>query len=163
MNDHALISAYQGGDKEAFTKIYRKYYERVYWFVFKYLRNEQDTEDVVQDTFLKMILYKNSFNPDLTFSTWLFEIAKNCAFDKMEERGFMQLKEQRSDRTPEKDCIANDRMHLLEQELDRMPDTMSEAVRLRVLGQYTYKEIARALDVKIGTVKSRIHRGMEQL
>ena len=85
MNDKALIKRCRRGDRSAFDELIRTYYDYVAGFLLKMASDTQLTEDLTQDTFLKMIRNIEKFDPggSASFGTWLIAIAKNCCIDHL--------------------------------------------------------------------------------
>ena len=70
-------------DSERITEIYDKYSKAVYRMAFAYCKNKADAEDIMQETFVKLAIKKPAFKGKCSFKTWLFTIARNCAFDHL--------------------------------------------------------------------------------
>jgi len=82
-DDSDLVRAAQHGDQRAFAQLVEKYEARVYNLARKMMRDPQDAEDVLQETFLSVFRHLNDFHGDSSFSTWLYRIATNAALMKL--------------------------------------------------------------------------------
>jgi len=85
-NDITLVQAAQGGDKRAFAQLVEKYEQRVYNLARKMMRDQQDAEDVLQETFISVYRNLQNFHGDSSFSTWLYRIATNASLMKLRGR-----------------------------------------------------------------------------
>lgn len=181
MDNNQLIEKYQGGDESAFNKIYHRFKDRIFWFIYGYVKNQQDAEDLTQDTFLDLVRFHNQYSPGRAkFSTWLYHMAKmNCytyykhnnntknggveiSIDKEPETGKkLEIKSS----SPLPDRIAGDKilMEKVKSKMKKINTDYAVVVNLYDLREFTYKEICNILGVNMGTVKSRLHRGRSYL
>ncbi len=145
---------------EDFKLIYDQYRGLIRRFIWHYVRNEQDVEDLVQITFLKAWLYRDSFRGDCLFTTWLCTIAKNTTLNFLTSRNHKMVLN-----GGDLDNMAHPADEILElitkdytlYALDYLSEEQLELVDLLLLG-YSYKQLASTLGIPIGTVRSRIHR-----
>lgn len=167
--DRMLVDRARRGDQEAFRSIVEKYERRLIGLVWGLVGDRADAEDVAQDAFLRAFRGLGSFRGQSSFRTWLFQIALNAA------RSFRQGRERRVEAggvgpvdpetaaaagSLEQGLIARDR---LRRALEELPAEQREAVLLRDVEGFDYREIAELLGVPIGTVESRIFRGRARL
>ena len=85
-SDEQLMRAFQTGDREAMYHLFQNNKVRILNFCFGLLGNRADAEEVAGDVFLTIIKYKDYYDPNRTFSTWLFTIARNQCFNRMRKR-----------------------------------------------------------------------------
>ena len=134
----------------------------LYGTAFRMTRNAQDAEDLVQETFLRAYRAFDGFTPGSNIRAWLYTILHRVRTDAFRRSS-------RSPRTvemtgegpsvpPPQDALAQGGEDLA-RALTALPDVFRNAVVLRDVEDFSYQEIARILDVPIGTVMSRIHRG----
>ena len=174
--DEELIARFQKGDVYAFEKIVSRYKDPLVNFVYNFLGNRIDAEDVVQETFLRVFKNKHLYRNIAKFSTWIYTIASNLAKTELRRRKIKQFFSISSKGTDEKDYDLPDRSHDVEKdvdrlmkqetvlkEIDRLPSPFKEAVILRDIQDLSYEEISGILDVPLGTVKSRVNRGRARL
>ncbi|MFO7302529.1 MAG: sigma-70 family RNA polymerase sigma factor [Acidobacteriota bacterium] len=167
--DRDLVDRARRGDQEAFRRIVEKYERRVRGLVWGLVGDRSDAEDVAQEAFLRAFRSLSSFGGRSSFRTWLFQIALNAARTHRQSRR-SRLQPEAVDpadleRAPEtgsveQGLIARDR---LRRALGQLPADMREAVLLRDVEGFEYREIAELLDIPIGTVESRIFRGRARL
>jgi len=154
-----LLRRVSEGNDDAFEELYVQTGKGVYAFVYTYLHNAADTEDVVQTVYLKVKLgihtYKHGSNP----KAWLLQIAKNQSLN--------ELKKRRREVPTEEIEIVSDPQFGEGTVMDAMKRCLSEEeqriVTLHVLWAYKHKEIAEILHCPIGTVTSKYKRALEKL
>ena len=184
--EEALLTAFRSGDAAAFDGLIEMYSAKLYKVAYALLGSRQDAEEVVQDTFLRAYRALGAFRGESSLETWLHRIALNLARNKYQwnhRRGAglnvslsqpadsdggdsgQETEQDVPDRRMEPDLV-------LEQDeigtnimkaLSRLPDNIRETMLLRHVNDMPYEQIARKLDCKVGTVKSRLSRGREML
>ncbi len=169
MNDIKLILACQNGNKQAFNELIALYYPYVSKFLLKLTANDAISEDLIQDTFVKLIRSIDSFDVHgkAAFATYLMTIAKNCYIDYLRKNKniMVNIDEQEiADTSTLENKVLN---HLEASELlkavDALPWEQAQAIKLKYLEQLTLQEIAEKFNTKPKTIKSRIHDGMVKL
>ena len=152
-------------------EVVREHADRVYRLAYRLSGNRADAEDLTQETFVRVFRSLAQYAPG-TFEGWLHRITTNLFLDLVRRRQrirFDALPEDAGDRLAGSDPgpeQAYDEMHLdpeIQAALDALPPDFRVAVVLCDLEQLSYEEIAATLDIKLGTVRSRIHRGRAQL
>ena len=154
----------------SWDEIVRDHSARVYRLAYRLTGNQHDAEDLTQDVFVRVFRSLSSYTPG-TFEGWLHRITTNLFLDLVRRRArirFDALPEDAErlaspDRGP---AQTYDDTHFdadVQRALDALPPDFRAAVVLCDLEGLSYEEIAATLDVKIGTVRSRIHRGRSQL
>jgi len=164
-----LILSCQKGQKKAFNKLIRLYYPYVSKFLRKLTMDEKLSEDLVQETFVKLIrgIDRYDVNGEASFSSYLMAIAKNCYFDYMRKnmKTLISIDDfEIADRMLPEDRLLNRiEMAKIMREIDSLPYEQGEAIRLKYLERYTLQEIAEKFSTESKTIKSRIHSGMSKL
>jgi RNA polymerase sigma-70 factor (ECF subfamily) len=162
-----LIQRALRGDIEAWGEIVRRYKEAVFGIAFGILGNAPDAEDATQDAFIRA--YENLERYDLKrrFSTWIFTITANICKNKLRrERFFAPLKDAvqlLGGEDPAEQVEREERQLLVQEALAALDEKYRAPLVLRYYGELDYKEIAEALGMPEGTVKTRIHRAKLQL
>ena len=175
--DEELLKRVNEGDTVAFDMIVKKYKLRLLNFVYRFLGNRDQAEELVQETFLRVFRERKNHARISNFSTWIFTIAGNLAKSELRRRKrwrFFSLDQPESDEGTEfeipdesqrPDDLAHDRM--IERAVTRAMDTLSpkyrEAVILRDIQGFAYEEIAEIIGCPVGTVKSRVNRARLRL
>ena len=169
MNEKALIKKCQRGDRQAFDELIRLYYDYVFGFLLKTTADETLTEDLTQETFLKMIRSIEKFDSggSAGFGTWLITIAKNCYIDHL-RRNRIYLEDITELPLEDEHNVADEveRKLTFEQVLaamDTLPPEQALAIRLKYVEDMTLAQIAERFGVQSKTIKSRIHDGTAKL
>lgn len=162
-SDAELLTAFLAGDDRSFGALMDRHEQRVFAVALKITGSRSDALDATQDAFITAFRKAESFRGDAAFGTWLYRIAINAAKDVVRRRKpAEELKEDGSvDRSDPGDVVTL-RVDIAVA-LGQLPDEYRDAVVMHDLGGIPYEEIARSLDVRIGTVKSRISRGRRRL
>lgn len=176
LSDEELIALFQGGNPEAFDIIVGKFKNPLMNFIYRFTSNSTESEDIVQETFVKVFVNKHSYKPIAKFSTWIYTIAANLAKTQLRRKAritfFSSLSKKYDgeeiefeDKNYNLDSITNTVMmdEIIQKALDRIPLKYREAVVLRDIQDLPYEEIATITGTNIGTVKSRINRGRDML
>lgn len=173
LDDRALVTRVQEGDRDAFSTLVVRYQERVYNLVLRGLTDQDAALDVAQEVFLKAYRGLARFQGDSQFFTWLFRITMNetitarrrrdrrgrpISLDRTDEDG-----EKRSDPPAATDdpgaAVARlDDQALVQQAIAGLEDEQAEVLLLRDIDGRSYQEISEILECPLGSVKSRIHR-----
>ncbi|MEY2880165.1 MAG: hypothetical protein RLZZ15_2545 [Verrucomicrobiota bacterium] len=181
--DHDLVTRFKGGDQAAFDLMVSRYWDRIYSMVHQLLRNQQDAEEVTQDAFIRAHRGLANFRGDSAFSTWLYQIATNLA----RNRYWYWWRRKRDKSLPFDAPLGVDNdltlaevipadaptpgdLAVTAEFVDRIAEVMDtlsakhrEILVMRNVKNLSYEEIARILDISVGTVKSRIARARESL
>lgn len=177
-SDFELIEDAINGNEDAFGIIMERYKYSLYGLIFKMVRNHEETQDLVQEAFIKSYNALESFNKQYSFSTWLFKIASNNCIDHLRKRrlpttsidapiqtddGSISQDLPDNSYSPEKDSLRDELFSSVNSIIEELPDKYKEVINLRHKEDKSYEEIAQALDIPIGTVKARIFRAREIL
>ncbi|MBA4537843.1 RNA polymerase sigma factor SigW [Bacillus aquiflavi] len=166
------------GDQNAFGEIVEIYKDRVFQLSFRMLGNRQEAEDIAQEAFIRAYVNISSFNIKLKFSTWLFRIATNLCIDRIRKKkpdyyldaevagtdGLTLYSQVAADGTLPQDQLESMELHeTIQREILRLPEIYRSVIVLKYIEELSLKEISEILDLPLGTVKTRIHRGREAL
>ncbi len=169
LNEIKLIIKCQKGEKQAFNDLITWYYPYVSKFLIKLTANEEIAQDLVQETFLKLIVHIDKFDTKGTaaFSTYLMQIAKNCYLDYWKKKKKISLEldmEAIADTTSFEEKIEEkNELDEVLKEINKLPFEQAEAIKLKYLEEYSLKEIAEKMKTKPITIKSRLHEGRKKL
>ena len=172
--DVELAERHRCGDARAFNEVYARFEEMVYNLAFRLSGNYEEAADLTQEIFLRIYRHLGSFGGRSSLKTWIFRIAVNHCRDRLSRwRPLTQpLGDDPSEgevayadpsRGPEELAVAADEGRRVAEGLAKLPPAFREAVVLRDIEGLSYEEIAEVLGVRIGTVRSRIARGRDQL
>jgi RNA polymerase sigma-70 factor (ECF subfamily) len=172
-NDSVLIERVKNGDKGAFNFLVNKYYPRVYASLYSYTKSKEDSEDLAQQTFLKVWQQIESFRGDSAFFTWIYRIAINLAKNHFVSSGYKKQKvntsiehaeiEISSYENIEAVLMHDQSMKQIKEFINNMPESLKTAFTLRESEGKSYEEISLITETPIGTVRSRIFRARESI
>ncbi len=174
--DEELIARFQEGDVYAFEQIVHRYKDPLINFIYHYLGDRVDAEDVIQETFLRVFKNKHLYRNIAKFSTWIYTIASNLAKTELRRRrrrrvlslsqlGYDDREYDVPDYYSVPDKIVGGEMKetMIRKEIEALPVKFKEVVVLRDIKEFSYEEISQILKIPIGTVKSRVNRGRLRL
>ncbi len=168
-DDQTLAKRVIEGDSIAFDTLFARHRDTIYAMLLKYTGNSDDVDDLMQEAFMKAYLKIGLYNPKYDFGAWIYTIARNTFVDFSRTRKSNAINPQNlslessdtshmSAPTPE-DCIINAQQRAqIERYIAMLPADYRQLFELRFLDEYSYEEIAEKLDMKLGTVKTRIFR-----
>jgi RNA polymerase sigma-70 factor (ECF subfamily) len=167
-----LVRQVEAGDRDAFVILTRAYQKKVFVLTYSFFRNKEDALDLVQETFLRLYQKIGSFQEGRNFEAWLLQIARNLCIDHYRrEAGRRQEKESRVpvDELPLPDprAVGGEEARDIKDILSRCVDRLAERQRtifvLRHYDQMQNEEIAEALNISLGTVKSLHYKAIQNL
>jgi len=177
-SDQQLVKRVQKGDKTAFDLLVLKYQHKVHAIVSRYIHDQSEVEDVVQESFIKAYRALGKFRGDSQFYTWLYRIAVNTAKNVLVSRnrrppqsdidvadaeyysGSDRLKDVDS---PENLAFRDELQEVVNEALRNLPEDLRTAVTLREFEGLSYEDIAAIMECPVGTVRSRIFRAREAM
>ena len=178
MNDEDLMSQFQMGTVEAFDILVGRYHDPLTNYIYRFLGDVKECEDLLQETFLRVYRNRHSYRRIAKFSTWLYTIAGNLArseYRKRKRRRLYSLQSVNRDEEeyeveiPDETFMADKGAEgsiqdkYIQDALAQIPEEFREVVVLRDVQQLAYEEIADITGLPMGTVKSRINRGRTKL
>lgn len=178
ISDEELMQQVQHESHVAYTVLVKRYQPRLYKFVFRYTRNHQDAEDIIQETFLRVYRGRSGYRRIARFSTWLYTIALNLAkshYRKNSKMVMMSIHSREDEEEQEVPELSDQHfypdeltdntlmMSRLYRAIDMLPEEFREVILMRDLYELTYDEIESITGLPMGTVKSRISRGRSRL
>ena len=184
IDDTTLVERCRQGDSEAMERLIIKYQNRIYNVILKICANADDAAELSQETFVKVIENIDKFEGRSSFYTWLFRIAVNLTLsyckrsvklglksldsedDECGREGRRALKEFLSDDSlsdPAAIASKKELYELIKKAMMKLDDNQRAVIVLRDIEGMDYAQIAKVLDVELGTVKSRLNRGRSNL
>ena len=178
--DAVLMLRVKRGDRAAFVTLVEKYKQPLFSFVFRTLRDETETEDVAQNTFLQVWKSRARYERTAKFTTWLFAIARNLCLNEIRRRSRHpaesleethpehddQPSRQYEDKQiflPTENALHSELAKKIEEALAELPENQRTAILLCRQDEVSYEEIAEILGCSLSATKSVIHRGRETL
>jgi len=171
MNEDLLcIEQFLNGEEKGFEVLVKKYQDRALNIVYSIIGQDRESEDIVQEVFLKIYHNLKGFKRKSQFSTWLYRIIVNTVYDFLRKRKNLEgvsddsLKETIATYPCPKDVLLmKEREAIIQKALKSVPLKYRTAVVLKDIEGLSYIEISRALRCSIGTVESRIYRARQFL
>ncbi|OEF98732.1 RNA polymerase sigma factor [Desulfuribacillus alkaliarsenatis] len=172
MNDSQIIQLINEGNQEYYGELIQRHEQKILVFIHYMLKNNSSmevlAEDLCQETFIKAYKNLNSFrDKEATFTTWLYTIARNTVLSelrKSKNKGqYLEdiniIPKTEADELPEYKLLKNERIHLVREAINTLPETQRMAIILREYEQLDYKQIGEIMDCSVSAVKSLIFRG----
>lgn len=167
-----------GGDRNAFAELVDLYKDKIYHLAYRMLYNQQEAEDIVQETFLRVFKNLDRYDQNQKFSTWIFRIGTNLCIDRLRRRkmtysldaqitdsegvnGYGMLSD--DELGPEGKVVLSETQQQIRKAIDALPEKYKSIVILRYLHDLSLQEIGDILQMPVTTVKTRVHRGREFL
>ncbi len=179
--DLDLVRALQAGDSSALSQLIARHQDSLFRFIYRHLLNEQDTKEVLQDTFVRMYFKIHTYHPRAKFITWLYRIALNLCRDQVRSRHQKQKKQTDSlegewdgktslaDSLPDAMTTAfenvsdREQMAILRKAISELPEELKTAFILAALEGKTHLECAEILGTTAKTIEMRVYRARKLL
>lgn len=168
--DEELVQKAQQDDERAFGKLVERYETKVYSLAIKMLRNPEDAEDVLQDTFLRAYRGIKSFQGNSTFSTWIYRITANSALMRLRKKQLPTVSIDDADERetpiniadwspgPVEQLLTQETQKAMDEAIEALPPEFKQVFILRDVEELSNAEVAEILDLSVAAVKSRLHR-----
>jgi RNA polymerase sigma-70 factor, ECF subfamily len=182
VSDHELVSRAQQGSEKAYRELLGRYQRPVFSIIYRMIRDREQAEDLGQETFVRVFNHIERYDPRYKFSSWIFKIATNLTIDwiRRKELNTVSIDGSRNavtaeqieatsitiaspDENPEELLEAKQLGAEIEQAIGRLRPEYRAAILLRHVEGREYQEIAEILSLPLGTVKTYIHRGRNEL
>ncbi len=183
LSDEELLVQFQGGKREAFGVLVKRYEGELFGYLRRYLGDGNLADDVFQNTFLQVFTKIGQYEPGRPVRPWLYTIATNQAIDALRRQGRHQavsLDQEREEVAntevpqlrglletrgpgPLEQLQAEERRQLVRASVERLPEFLKQVVILAYYQGLKYRDIAEVLDIPVGTVKSRLHSALVKL
>jgi RNA polymerase sigma-70 factor (ECF subfamily) len=177
-DDQILIKKALAGNESAYRVLLNRHKEAIYRLILKIVRNQEEAQDLVQETFMKAFGSLSSYKCQYRFTTWLYKIAANSCIDFLRKRRLVSVSLDQPLETkdgevtielpdwtynPEADWASREKSLSIDAAIDTLPKKYREVIVFRHKQDKSYEEIAQILDIPVGTVKARIFRARELL
>jgi RNA polymerase sigma-70 factor (ECF subfamily) len=173
-----LVQLSRTGDRTAFEKLVDLYKGKIHRLAYRMLNNSHDSEDVVQETFMRVYLNLNRYDDNQNFSTWIYRIGKNLCVDLLRKRKVSSsldadISEEdeltpygvlpSNEITPEHQALLTEQQEQVRRVINTLSDKYKPVVTLYYLHDLNIQEISEELGMPLTTVKTRLHRGRDYL
>lgn len=168
-DDKHLVELSLQGDDIAFEYLFNRYSEAIRRLLLHRSASIEDTEDLLQETFIKVYINLQRYSPEYTFGQWIYTIARNTHIDfERRRQDDLSIDEKFSSHaactpSPEDNLINLQQRRQIESYISCLPEQYRQLFTMRFLEDYTYEEIAEKLNLPMGTVKTQIHRARERM
>ena len=180
MLDYRLVrAAIDSGDQKAYAQLMDRYRDSIYFMLLKMVNNRDDADDLTIEAFGKAFNKLHQYTPNYAFSTWLFKIASNNCIDFIRKKkknllsldkpfetgdgGALTMDVPSGTLDPEETYIREQKKILMHGVVEKLKPRYRTLVELRYFKEYSYEEIAKELDLPLGTVKAQLFRAREFL
>ncbi|TYS57312.1 RNA polymerase sigma factor SigW [Sutcliffiella horikoshii] len=172
------IKQIKKGDQNAFAEIVELFKDKIYQLVYRMIGNSHEAEDIAQEAFIRAYININSFDVNRKFSTWLYRIATNLTIDRIRKKkpdyyldaevagteGLTMYSQVAADiALPEEEVETMELQGEIQRQILKLPDKYRSVIVLKYIDELSLIEISEILEIPVGTVKTRIHRGREAL
>lgn len=160
----SLLERFAQGDPEAFEDLFRQYQGAVYAWIVRIVRDRGIAEDLTVETFWRIYKSRNRFTPDGNFGAWAYRIATNLALGHVRRaRLEEELPEDMVEAKSPDSAVQSETTGQIRRAFQRLPAKLQITVTMALIEERPYPEIAEALGVPLGTVKSRVFRAVRIL
>jgi RNA polymerase sigma-70 factor (ECF subfamily) len=176
--DFETVKRVLSGDRNAFTLLQNKYKKLISNLIRKMVKDEDDIDDLTQETFIKAYNALDTFQFGFAFSAWIYRIASNNCIDFLRKKRFQTVSlsqpvfdedddqyiqiEDTSAR-PDTEFLNKEKRDIINHAIDKLPENYREIIKLRHEFEMDYIDIAKKLDIPIGTVKAHLFRARKIL
>jgi len=161
MDEEEIVERCRAGDLEAYRMIYVRYEQPLLRTAYRMLGRQEEAEDAVQEAFLRLYRGIAGFRRGARLSTYLFRILMNACYDILRKRRKVDFEDFDPAILPADP--AHELRHFLADAVDRLPRRMKACFVLFAVEEFTHEEIARIMDLSLGSVKVNIHRAKKKL
>ncbi|MBN2596080.1 sigma-70 family RNA polymerase sigma factor [Labilibaculum sp.] len=175
--DYRLVLSAINGTQKAYEELFKRYKDAIFFMLLKMVNNKNDAEDLTFEAFGKAFRNIKQYSPKYAFSTWLFKIASNNCIDFLRKKkgntisidGKDDAENERSislesnTLNPEQEFIRDQKARIMRSEVGRLKERYRRLIELRYFEEFSYEEIAKELNLPIGTVKAQLFRARELL
>lgn len=177
-SEKELIAAAKAGDERSFEILIQNCKTKAYNIALRYLRNEEDAMDALQESFIKIYRHLDKFKEGSKFDTWVYRIVVNTCNDMLRKTNVVSMESfTRSDGEeeeytlelpdpepgPQETILQKEQAKLILDALEQLKPDQKEVIVLRDIQGFSYEEISEMLNCSIGTIKSRINRSRSRL
>lgn len=168
-SDEELMSQIKTGKIEAFEVLLDRHRKPLFSFIFRMLGDFHRSQDIFQETFLRVFRHAHRYNESFKFSTWLYSIARNLCLGEIRKQKKLEmisinsetkspLVEHHNEKTPDKELESKELEQIVERAILHLTEKQREVFLLREIQRFSYEEIAQITNMSVPAVKSCLHR-----
>ena len=165
-SDEALVRRAKRGNAEAFSTLVRRHQHTVYSLALRYMRDPALAEDMAQEAFLKGFRLLRGFRGDCRFSTWMYRVTCSVCLTEIArrgKRGEVTMESAGAEQSYEENPAARDSAEIVRRCVTQLPERYATIVTMYYLDQAPYEEIAAAMKIPVGTLKTWMFRARKEL
>ena len=169
MSDEQIMEAVKNGDLNQASLLFERFNKRIYNFLARMTNDRDVAEDLTQNVFLRLLKYRNSYNPEMKFQGWIYQMARNAFSDHYQQQKQRMPAKMEVEKLNEQ---MPDILDALEQEeneqrliraLAQLPDDYRELLVLTRFQHLKYEDVSGHLNISVANVKVKVHRAIAQL
>lgn len=173
--DEEIIALVQAGKQEFFDLMIERYREKLFFYIMRFVKNEDETKDVLQNVFVKALKNVDSFECERKFSSWIYRIAHNEAVNWVTRKNKKTVSIDDLD-VKDSNFLASDEFgasmekwfnlelkEVMREAIKQLPENYAEIIYLRYIDNMSYKEIADILGKPVSSVGTLIRRAKKRL
>ena len=168
VTDEELMLAVRNGDLERLGVLFERYQHRLFGFGYWMLDDRVAAQDIVQEVFVRVLKYRHKYRDSGSFEAWMFQIARNACADFLKKRLTMC----NVDDVPDANVLdhghearfrRNETLAVLREAMMKLPPDKRELIVLTRYHGLNYEQLAKLMDINVGTMRVRVHRAIKQL
>jgi RNA polymerase sigma-70 factor (ECF subfamily) len=174
--DEKLMTEVRDGNVISYKLLVDRYQLPLLKFVYWYIKDYEETKDIVQETFLQLFRLRRNYKVKSKFNTYLYTIAKSYCYMRLRKKKMESLESYKnsegrlvketainSEKVPEEILIENESNNAVKRAVDSLPGIYKEIIAMRMFQELSYKEITEILQVREGALRFRMHQALELL
>ena len=171
-DEKELIRKAKQGNLYSFEILVKRHQKNIYRLAFRMTKDHDSADDISQETFVKAFISINSFKEEYRFYPWISRICMNLSINHLKRKKFMEseselspkrIEEKEAVTDPMNQMIKDELMDRIDSSIDRLPPSFKAVLILKVYEELSYEQIAKTLNISVGTVMSRLFRARERL
>lgn len=169
LTDENLMQAVKNGTLDMATDLFDRHNKRLYNFFVKSTGDRESSADLVQNTFLRMIKYKHTYNAEKAFISWFYQIARNVCADHYRSQKLKHAEDAETERivdgslNREEEIMENEMHQRLDKSLSMLNEDAKQVLIMARYQKMKYERIAEVLDSSVPAVKVKVHRAIKKL
>lgn len=167
--DNDLVQQCLAGDRQAFSDLIERYQKQIYSLAYRLTNNVEDANDLAQEVFIKLYQVLHKYDGNRPFFPWMYRVASNVCYTQLRRKPAQEVSLDKiiefgplvpeSPDQPEAQYEQKEIQRLVQQALAELPENYRVPMVLRYLEEFSYQQIADAMDLPLTTIETRLYRG----